>query len=278
MNKIICPTDFSKAATNAAEFATIIAQQSGASITLLHVVHLPMLDTTETAIVASEVLSDQRRQATDKLHGLSHHLSQKYPQGNVQINYLVKDSFLVDEIKHLTEKEGYDMVVLGSTGGGNTLEEILIGSNTAAVIDGVKCPVLTIPLKAQPTAFQHIVFASNYEKEDVDALRQVLKFARFFNAQLEIVHVSHDHSDSAHAKANQYREQLTQNLSDSALNFQEVIHKDEVEGMKGYLTEKNADLLAIMKKRRGFFHNLFSQSFSEQLTYQSKLPLLIIHE
>jgi len=278
MNKIICPTDFSKAATNAAEFATIIAQQAGASITLLHVVHLPMLDTTETAIVASEVLSDQRRQATDKLHGLSHHLSQKYPQGNVQINYLVKDSFLVDEIKHLTEKEGYDMVVLGSTGGGNTLEEILIGSNTAAVIDGVKCPVLTIPLKAQPTAFQHIVFASNYEKEDVDALRQVLKFARFFNAQLEIVHVSHDHSDSAHAKANQYREQLTQNLSNSALNFQEVIHKDEVEGMKGYLTEKNADLLAIMKKRRGFFHNLFSQSFSEQLTYQSKLPLLIIHE
>jgi nucleotide-binding universal stress UspA family protein len=278
MKKIICPTDFSKAATNAVEFAAIIAGRVGASITLLHVLHLPILDTSEAAMVAAEVLGEQRRQAKDKLHALGHYLTETNRSANLRIDYLVKDALLGDEVKHLTDSEGYDLVVIGSTGGGNTLEEILVGSNTAAVIDRVKCPVLTVPLKARPAPFQHIVYASNYEKEDGEALQQVLQFAQLFNARVEIVHVSADKSDSANAKANQFRDRLIQALPGFELEFHEVIHKDEVEGMKGYLTEKHADLLAILKKRRGFFHNLFSQSFSEQLTYQSKLPMLIIHE
>ncbi len=277
MKKIICPTDFSKAATNAAEFAAIIAQKIGASITLLHVVHLPMLDTTETAMVATEVLGEQRQHAKDKLHAFTHYLSEKY-HNNLQINYLVREALLGDEIKNLTETDGYDLVVMGSTGGGNTLEEILIGSNTASVIDGVRCPVLTVPLKAHPAPFQHIVFASNYEKEDAVALRQVLGFAQLFNAQVEIVHVTDEGSNNNSDRLSQYRQDLTQALPDFQLDFKEVIHSDEVEGMKSYLTQKNADLLAILKKRRGFFHNLFTQSFSEQLTYQSKLPMLVVHE
>ncbi|MGV3588987.1 MAG: universal stress protein [Adhaeribacter sp.] len=277
MKKIICPTDFSKAATNAVEFAAIIAGRTGASITLLHVLHLPMLDTTETAMVATEVLGEQRRYAQEKLHALSHYLNEKHRSYNLQTDFLIKESLLGDEVKRLTETQGYDLVVIGSTGGGNSLEEILIGSNTSAVIERVKCPVLTIPLKAQPAPFQHLVYASNYEKEDAVALPQVLQFAQLFGASVEIVHVSAE-TIRENSKANQYRERLRQELPDFELDFHEVVHPDEVEGMKKYLTDKNADLLAILKKRRGFFHNLFSQSFSEQLTYQSKLPLLIIHE
>jgi len=277
MKKIICPTDFSKAATNAVEFAAIIAQRIGASITLLHAVHLPMLDTTETAMVAAEVLGEQKRHAKDKLHALCHYLTEKY-HNQIQINYLVREALLGDEIKSLTDTEGYDLVVLGSTGGGNTLEEILVGSNTASVIDRVRCPVLTVPLKAHPAPFQQIVFASNYEHEDAVALKQVLQFAQLFNAHVEIVHVTDEASHNNASRLNRYRQELTQALPGQELNFREVQHPDEVEGMKAYLTERNADLLAILKKRRGFFYSLFNQSFSEQLTYQSKLPMLIVHE
>ena len=91
MKKIICPTDFSKAATNAVEFAAIIAGRVGASITLLHVLHLPILDTSEAAMVAAEVLGEQRRQAKDKLHALGHYLTETNRNANLRIDYLVKD-------------------------------------------------------------------------------------------------------------------------------------------------------------------------------------------
>jgi nucleotide-binding universal stress UspA family protein len=278
MKKILCTTDFSKAATNAVDYAALIAEKVGASLTLLHVLHLPMLDTTETALVAGEVLEEQKEHAINKMRALIHYLSQKYADKHLQVDYLVREDLLADCVQHLTKTAGYDLVVIGSTGGGNTLEEILIGSNTESVIESVKCPVLTVPIKTIPANFKHIVYASDYQPEDIAALREVLQFAQLFGAAVEVVHVSEKASSASDSKANQFRNKLRQALPEYELEFHEVIHKDEVVGMKDYLTRKNADLLAIMKKRKSFFSHIFSQSFSEQLTYQSKLPMLIIHE
>jgi len=274
MNKILCPTDFSRAATYAVEYAALIAEKTKAALTILHVLHLPKLDTTETALTAGDVLGEHRRQATDKLHALVRHLSEQH-QNQIQIDYQVREALFTDTIQELTQHEGYNLVVMGTTGGGNTLEEIIMGSNTESVIENVKCPVLAVPLKAKPDNFYHIVFATNYQSEDTAALKEVLQFAQLFGAQVDVVHVS---SEENTKKAQTFRDKLMQALPDYQLQFQEVVHPDEVTGMKDYLTRHNADLLAIMKKRKSFFHNLFSQSFSEQLTYQSKLPLLIIHE
>lgn len=277
MEKILCPTDFSKAATNAVEFAALIAERTGAALTLLHVIHLPLLGTSETAMSAGEILEEHKRHATEKLQALIRYLSEKHPQP-LQINYLVKEALFLDAVERMVKKEGHDFVVIGSTGGSNTLEEIMIGSNTEGVIERVKCPVLTVPNKAVPAPFHRIVYASDYQPEDPPALREVLAFARLFNAQVEIVHVSEDASDEDNTKVARFEQNLRAALPEYNLAIHQVVHPDEVEGMKGYLTTSHADLLAIMKKRHGFFHNLFKQSFSEQLTYQSKLPMLIIHE
>jgi nucleotide-binding universal stress UspA family protein len=278
MKKILCPTDFSKTATNAVEFAALIAERTGASLTLLHVIHLPLLESAETALSAPEVLGEHKRHATEKLHALVRHVSEKHLAGHLQIDYLVKEALLVDAVEKLAKTGGYDLIVMGSTGGGNTLEEILIGSHTEGVIEKVKCPVLTVPAKAVPGPFHRIVYASNYQQEDAWALREVLAFAALFQAEVEIVHVSEKTTDQDQARVARFEQSLRAALPEFNLAIHQVVHPDEVEGMKGYLTTKNADLLAIMKKRRGFFHHLFTQSFSEQLTYQSKLPMLIIHE
>src|SRR5207253_999254 len=121
--------------------------------------------------------------------------------------------------------------VIGTTGGGNSLEEILIGSNTQAVIEGVKCPVLAVPAKTPVQPFSHIVFASNYQPEDADAIRQLLLLAAIFKAEVEIVHVSHKESTDSQSKANKFRENLQAQLPDTTLRFQEIIHPDEVEGL-----------------------------------------------
>lgn len=278
MKKILCPTDFSKAATNAASYACLIAERTGAALTLLHVVHLPLLAKTETALSANEVLGEHHKHAADKLHALARHLEETHPQGTLQIDYLVKHALLVDAVQDLAREQGYDLVVMGSTGGGNTLEEILIGSHTEGVIEKVRCPVLTVPAKAVPAPFHRIVYASNYREEDSQALGEALAFADLFQAEVEVVHVSDADTGQPDSRASRFEQNLRQAFPGRQLAIHQVVHPDEVEGIKGYLTQKHADLLVIMKKRHGFFYNIFNQSFSEQLTYQSKLPLLIIHE
>jgi len=189
MNKILCPTDFSRAASNAADYAALIAEKTGVSLTILHVLHLPTLDTTETALAAGEVLGNLKREAADKLNAMVRHLSQKHQNRQVPIDYKVKEALLTDTIQEMTRHQGYDFVVMGTTGGGNSLEEILMGSNTESVIQNVKCPVLAVPLKSKPVNFEHIVYASNYEPEDAAALKLLFPLAQQFGAQVEVVHV-----------------------------------------------------------------------------------------
>ncbi|QMU29478.1 universal stress protein [Adhaeribacter radiodurans] len=277
MKKILCPTDFSKTATNAVEVAAMVAHYLQASLTLLHVIHLPLIDTTEMALEANEVLENQKQHSLEKLTNMCQHLTQKHGQGFCEYDLIVKEALLADAVKNLCRTETFEMVVVGTTGGGNSLEEILIGSNTQAVIEGVKCPVLAVPAKTPVQPFRHLVFASNYQPEDAEAIQRLLKLAAIFNAEVNMVHVSQKEGTDSQSNANKYRENLQAQLPGIPLQFQEIIHPDEVEGLKGFLTTTQADLLVVLKKHKGFLSNLFSQSLSEQMTYQTKLPLLVYH-
>ncbi|WP_192821416.1 universal stress protein [Rufibacter sp. LB8] len=280
MKKIVCPVDFSKTSNRAAEYAAHIAQHTGASLTLLHVLHLPIMDTSESAMMASQVLDEQRRTATDKLHSLSLHLQGLFGEtggARYVTDSKVQEAFLADAVERMALEEGVDFVVLGTTGGGNRLEEILIGSNTESVIRQVKCPVLAIPANAMFPSIHRIVYASDYQPEDSTALRQVLELAAVFQAEVEVVHVSKSADAESANQAQTFMERLRQDLGESAIRFQQIVHEEEDAGLKEYLSNTQSNMLAILKKRRNFFKDLFTMSLAEKLTYQTKLPLLVLH-
>jgi nucleotide-binding universal stress UspA family protein len=280
MKKILCPVDFSKTSNKAAEYAAHIAQRTRASLTLLHVLHLPMMDTTESALMASQVLDEQRRISADKLQSLAMHLQSLYGEAggiSFALDTKVQEAFLADAVERLVQEEGHDFVVLGTTGGGNTLEEILIGSNTESVISQVKCPVLAIPGKASVPEIHRIVYASDYQPEDSRALGQVLGLAAVFQAEVEVVHVTKKPGSDDAQRAQSFIQQLQSDLGQFPISFQEVVHEDEEVGLKDFLSSTNSNMLAILKKRRSFFKDLFGMSLAEKMTYQTKLPLLVLH-
>lgn len=280
MKKILCPTDFSETAAKALEYAALLAQRAQAQLTLVHVVHLPIVDTSETALVASELLGEQMRDAGERLKHLCQQVEIKYGanrEGGFTCDYLLKEALLTDLAAHLTKEEGYDLVVMGTTGGGNRLEELLIGSNAETVIEEVKCPVLAIPIKASVSAIEKIVYASDYMPDDREALQQVAELARLCQATVDIVHVVKESTQESKAKADHFWQQIRQNLSEVPLRFQEVVSRHRDEGIKNYYREVNGSMIAILRKEKGFLQDLFSQSLAEKLTYQAEVPLLVLH-
>ncbi|WP_114779060.1 universal stress protein [Botryobacter ruber] len=280
MRKILCPTDFSRTATKAVEYAAFIAQRAHAHLSLLHVVHLPIVDTSETALIAGELLGEQMRDAGEKLNALKRHMEEKYGANRNEsftCDYILKEALLTDIAEHLTTDEAYDLVVMGTTGGGNTLEELLIGSNAEAVIEHVKCPVLTIPSTANWPNIHKILFASDYTDNDLEALQQVAHLARIVGATVEVVHVTKEATIENTAKAEAYRLKLQQTFPEAGLQFQEVVNKHPDEGIKAYYDATGADMAAVLRKEKGFFRELFSTSLAEKMTYQASVPLLVLH-
>ncbi|MHC2990722.1 universal stress protein UspA [Pontibacter sp. HJ8] len=279
MKKILCPTDFSKTAARAVEYATLIARQAGGHLTLLHVVHLPIVDTSETALVASELLGEQMRDAEERLKGLCQHMEEVHGanRGNAfTCDYVLKEALLTDITQHLTKSSGYDLIVMGTTGGGSALEELLIGSNAEAVIEQVKCPVLSVPSTADRPRINKIIYASDYAPEDTETLREVLKFASLFGATVDVVHVTKEASEANRSKAEKFWHSLQAAFPGVPLRFQEVISRHRDEGLKSYFNEVGADMIAILRRDKGFLRELFSQSLAEKMTYQAEVPLLVL--
>ena len=280
MRKILCPTDFSRTATKAVEYAAFIAQRAHAHLSLLHVVHLPIVDTSETALIAGELLGEQMRDAGEKLNALKRHMEEKYGANRNEsftCDYILKEALLTDIAEHLTTDEAYDLIVMGTTGGGNTLEELLIGSNAEAVIEHVKCPVLTIPAAANWPNIRKILFASDYSEHDLEALQQVVKLAHTVGASVEVVHVTKEATSENTAKAEAFRIKLQHTFPEAGLQFQEVVNKHPDEGIKAYYDTTGADMAAVLRKEKGFFQELFSTSLAEKMTYQASVPLLVLH-
>ncbi|MEJ8757422.1 universal stress protein [Pontibacter sp. H259] len=281
MKKILCPTDFSKTATKALEYAIYIAKKSGAHLSLLHVVHLPIVDTSETALVASELLGEQIRDASERLKAMVMQIEEMHGAnraGEFTCDYIIKEALLTDFAEHLTQHEGYSLIVMGTTGGGNALEELLIGSNTEAVVEEVKCTLLAVPGHANAPDFTKIVYATDYTSSDKIALKEVVEFAALFDACVDLVHVTKDTSEELKEKADKFWHEVEGDYPSAQLCMREVVNNKPDEGLKAYFEQENGSLLAILRRKKGFFEELFSQRLADRMTYKAEVPLLILHE
>ncbi len=280
MKKILCPTDFSPVASQAISFAATIAQRAHAHLTLMHVLHLPIVDTSETALVAGELLGEQMRDASERLNKLCQEVETHYGAnsgGGFTCDFILKEALLTDLAEHLTKHEGYDLIVMGTTGGGNKLEELLIGSNTESVIEEVKCPVLAIPANAGSFTLEKVVFASDYTPDDLEALRQTIQLANLFKASVDVVHVVRESTPATRSQADQFLREVERALPEVPIQFQEVVSRHREQGIKSYYKEVNGSLVAILRKEKGFLQDLFSKNLTERLTYQAEVPLLVLH-
>jgi nucleotide-binding universal stress UspA family protein len=278
MKKILCPTDFSNTASKAVEYASVIARQAGGHLTLLHVVHLPIVDTSETALVASELLGEQMRDAEVRLVALCREMEERHGAnrgGGFTCDYILKEALLTDITEHLTKTSGYDLIVMGTTGGGNALEELLIGSNAEAVMEQVKCPVLSVPSTSEHPRIEKIVYASDYAQDDIATLREVLAFASLFGAQVDVVHVNKEGREKDD-KRTRFLQDLKAAFPEAPLHFEEVVSKHRADGIKEYFDASGADMVAILRREKGFLRELFSQSLAEKMTYQAEVPLLVL--
>jgi nucleotide-binding universal stress UspA family protein len=172
----------------------------------------------------------------------------------------------------MTSGEGYELVLMGKTGTGSSLEEMLVGSNTQAMIHQVKCPLLALPEGAARLPIRKIIYATDYDARDMAGISEVLKVADLFGAQVEAVHIAEAPSEQAPAFARRLQEAFPAR----AVGFTEYPSTQEEEGLQAFLRERGGDMVAMLKKEAGFFSYLFRRSLTDQMAYHTQVPLLVV--
>ncbi len=134
LKRILCPIDFSPDNKAANEYASMLADSTGAKIIYLHT-FLP--DVT----YGSPALFDSKKEEKRLLAKLEEEF--KPALKNIVGSYVVEFGTPADRITHFANENKIDLIVMG-THGRTGLRRVIMGSVAEAVIRRAECPVLAI--------------------------------------------------------------------------------------------------------------------------------------
>lgn len=139
LNNILVPIDGSKESICACKWACTIAQGTGATITLLHVVDLNLKMTSFDRVSMSGYVPESiKKQGEDLLAAYRSHMPQELP-----IKQVLQAGSPHQTIVAVAEELQPDWIIMGSRGASN-LKEIVMGSVSQYVLHHVSCPVMIV--------------------------------------------------------------------------------------------------------------------------------------
>ncbi len=272
MKKILVPVDFSKPAENALRVASELSKKNNAELYVLHVVEMAeTLFGTEQFNVNDEQIIFFLKMAKKRF---SKFLQKPYLEGLKVIDRVEVGSPTMG-INEIVDEENIDLLVMGSNGASG-LDEILIGSNTEKVVRHSKVPVLVVKQELEKLEIKNIVFASNFEKENLKAFKDAKMFADSFDAKLHLLYVN--------LPGNQFysSEEITQQIH-KFLENAEMTDFHNIKIYNDYTIELGvingaralgADIIAMPTHGRKGLSHFFNGSIGEDVVNHSTIPVI----
>jgi nucleotide-binding universal stress UspA family protein len=261
MKTILVPTDFSENAANAIEYAAQIGLALQYRLLLLHVAE-PETETDDE---------------DEKLRVICEALQDSFPDLQCHYRMLIGEEIPI-EIVSASQLYHAEMIVMGTKGVSN-FEKILFGSNTASVIEKANCTVLSVPARNVFAKPKQILFATNFEHEDVAAALQIIKIAKPFGANLVIAHVLTEPGaeEVERAKIQLFTREVAVLADYPKITYRLSAENTVTMGLDILIENTKADVIAMRTHRRSLFEKIINPSITQKFAEESHIPLLAFH-
>lgn len=267
--KFLVPIDFSENALHAATYALTLAKEKPkSSIHLVHVI---------TPIVNDPILiPDIEKAAIIALEKIVKELGAIC--STCSFSCSVKIGETSTEINNAAKEVNTGVVVMGIRGIGEK-SRFLFGSNTISLIDKSSRPVLVIPESASLNAPQKIVFATDYYDSDLEALQNLVPIAATFNSEIIITHIFEDAQDEPleQGMMDFMSREMSAKFQYPRTRYNIYNGKNITTGIRDFCKTTKADLLVLSARKLNTFQRLFKKSVTEEISYNSDIPLLVFH-
>ncbi|MBX3254787.1 MAG: universal stress protein [Chitinophagaceae bacterium] len=272
MKNFLVAVDFSDPSANAALYALrMLNDIPGASLTLLYA-----YEGTAAGSDGTPLLVDADSRHSVALSALQH-LKERISSGSsVPVTLVAEEGNLTALLEKYVKRNSIDLVVMGITGS-TRLEQLIVGSNTLNVINKDICPVLIVPSTATYRQMQTAVFTTDLQRvEETTPIKPLKNFLNTFHPKLYAVHVATQHA----AVPDEYKkekEKLTELLREYNPAAYFLLEQDFTSAIAKFTEYYHADIIITVPRKHSFLKNLFTESHTKKLAYQSELPILAIH-
>ncbi|MFD0797235.1 universal stress protein [Maribacter chungangensis] len=279
MKKILIPTDFSQNSKNAIRYSLDMFKETSCHFFLLYV-NIEGSDLTEKPIYnfgTNIIVEKEPKAVSQKVQDLEKFVvSISSKKKHHQFTTIRENGFFLKTIReHIKEKE-IDLIVMG-TRGASELKEFFMGTRSGDVIAKVECDVLVIPDKVGFKGLGQVIFPVDFEiNYSDDTLKRMVNLISSERAHIHLLYVTKSQIpifEEVTVRQKQLQQQLSK-IVHNPISFQRIISKNVAKGITDFAKNLSADLIVMISKEYGLLQRLFKDTTVEELSFDTKIPLL----
>jgi len=260
MKKIIIPVDLSKNSKEALRYGIHLAAMAKASVTIVHcfsLLHKAVIHTTKKGYTEKDPDKWIQKRILK--------INKKQPA--LEVDYKIIKGDVIDSLRRLVDTTGADLVVMGCQGA-NENSETFLGSTAGAMVKTTNIPVLLVPPGFKFQGIRRVVFAAkNPFVRNMNTLEPMMEIKEIFTPHVQLLHLGEGSETAPDGSFSilQLIHDITRYGND---NFNESIHE--------YLTQYHADLLCVIRRKRGFLEKTLGPTRTPADKFNTTIPILVL--
>ncbi len=272
--KLLVTTDFSANSKGAIRFAQTLSRQTeNIEVIFYHAIHI-MKPTVWSDVLYKTYRGEEIERLTEKLEKLVYDSIGKDKENFASIKIVVDNCISTEkDIIRFAEKNKVDFICIATQGAG--LLRKVMGTHTSYIVNNSKVPVMVIPSHYKAKTLKKATYLSDFENLKTEVLK-ITKLSAPIALEVEVLHYSSTILDKKKFEKNKelFNTEEFRNLT---LNIQKSnLEVSLIERITNYVKKSKPELLIMFTRReKGFFESIFLPSKSAELTYTTKVPVLV---
>ncbi len=280
INKILLPTDFSKNAWHAIQYALELYKNDNCEFYLLNAFSTPsnIVESLLYMEPGNELYENTKEESEN---GLSKALEKLVlnDDGNPKHHFKTISKFNgpIEAIKNVVEEKDIEMIVMGTKGETGSRSAVF-GSIAINVMEKVRnCPVIVVPEQADYKMPKEIVFPTSYKthfkRKELNYLTQIAKKCK---SSIKVLHIMNE--NRLDKKQINNKKLLEEYFTDLDHSFHSLSHMEIPAAINCFVESRESGMVAFINKKHAFFGSILTQPLVKEIGYASKVPILVMHD
>jgi nucleotide-binding universal stress UspA family protein len=278
--RILLPTDFSKNAWHAIQYALYLFEKIPCQFYVLHAHQVSPSGLVSTINKEREtrLFEITLLEAQEKLNKIINHLTSINKVPDHQFEGILEPDTLLNAMGRHIIDEDIDFVFMG-TQGATGMKEVFLGSNTVRLIRNIEnCPVMVVPEQFEIGPYQEILFATDfkhhYKKVEIQPLLEITKITR---ACVIVTHIAMEEALDEEQK--QLRKLLGRLLEGVTIRYADITYYPDIASrIQQWSREARMGMIAMINSKHGFFSSLLREPVVKRIAFHTEVPFLVLPE
>jgi nucleotide-binding universal stress UspA family protein len=219
----------------------------------------------EKALWARDSLTSQVNEVIQKKEG----------QAIVEVSSVIGNEIAL--INQMVSEGKAHMVMLASKDLGTS------GYKTSFVDEvsrNVNCPVWIIPENTRYRTIDSIIYATDYQEEDIPTIKKVIDLTHFVSPEITALHITKNSDFESRIKNAGFQKELKFKTGYDDLTVKALVEKNGtgIPDMIGeFAAQDRSGLIVVLKDNKQFFERIFNPSTSNKIVHDTGYPVLVYH-